>query len=71
MGASSRPDNFPKHTITPEESNEYFVDYLEKWRVSMGTHFHDDGAFEEFTDLYFAAHSFGGYCTGNYALKYP
>jgi pimeloyl-ACP methyl ester carboxylesterase len=35
MGASSRPKDFWSKDMTPEESNEYFVKYLEKWRVNM------------------------------------
>ena len=71
MGGSSRPKNFDKHKITPEECNSYFVEYFESWRVSMGKNFHGDGTEEEFTDFYVGAHSFGGYTTGWYSVKYP
>ena len=40
MGSSSRPDNF-KHDyndrFTPEEANDYFVEYFEKWRKAMNS----------------------------------
>ena len=60
MGGSSRPDNYPAKTITPEESIDYFVNYLENWRVSM----------DNLTDFYFACHSFGGYLGGIYAARH-
>ena len=44
---------------TPQESIDYFVNYIEEWRKEM----HLDR-------FYLAAHSFGGYICGNYALKY-
>lgn len=69
MGSSSRPDDYDKK-FTPQESIDYFVEYFEKWRQQMGTHFLRSGAEQEFTDFYLLAHSFGGYIMGNYALKY-
>lgn len=60
MGASSRPDNFNARTFTPQESADYFVEYLETWR-----------SFMQLTDFYLAGHSFGGYIVGLYASKYP
>lgn len=61
MGQSSRPDNFLKHEFTPQQSIDYFLDYIEKWREAM-----------EIRDkMYFMGHSFGGYILGNYALRYP
>ena len=44
--------------------------YVEKWRVAMKSNFLKSGEEREFTDFYLAAHSFGGYIAGNYALKY-
>lgn len=32
MGGSSRPGDYDKETIKPQESIEYFVSFLEKWR---------------------------------------
>ena len=68
MGGSSRPDNYNKKTMQPQESIDYFVDYVESWRIEMKNHF--DEPLEDFTDFYLAAHSFGGYIAGNYALQY-
>ena len=58
MGNSSRPTNFSLE-FSAQEAVEYFVDYLETWRCKMGI-----------TDFYLAAHSFGGFICGHYALKY-
>mmetsp|Transcript_1625 Transcript_1625/g.2877 ORF Transcript_1625/g.2877 Transcript_1625/m.2877 type:complete len:214 (-) Transcript_1625:401-1042(-) len=60
MGGSSRPENFDKHTFSPQQSLDYFLTYIENWRVAMGN----------LTDFYLAGHSFGGYITGSYAAKY-
>jgi len=35
MGASSRPKDYQKDKITPQESIDYFVEYLEKWRQAF------------------------------------
>ena len=59
MGGSSRPDNFDKNS-SPQKSIDYFTDYMENWRISMGN----------LTGFYIAGHSFGGYIVGNYAFKY-
>ena len=59
MGASSRPDNYDASKFTPEQSIDYFVNYLESWRKEM-----------DLTDFYLAGHSFGGYLVGNYASLY-
>ena len=59
MGGSSRPKNYDKHKLLPEQSTEYFVEYLEKWRQEM-----------ELTNFYLVGHSFGGWICGNYAVKY-
>eukprot|EP01135_Chromosphaera_perkinsii_P003532 Nk52_evm5s247 gene=Nk52_evmTU5s247 len=58
MGSSSR--NFNVKKLTPEQTEEKFVDALEQWREKVGI--------EKFT---FVGHSFGGYLSGLYALKYP
>ena len=58
MGASSRP-KFKAED--PDESDRYFVDFIEKWRVAMG----------DLKDFVLAGHSFGGFICGHYAAKYP
>ena len=58
MGGSSRPDFSPK---SAEESDEFFVDFLERWRLAMG----------DLKDFILAGHSFGGFICGHYAVKYP
>ena len=60
MGSSSRPENFDKHNVSAQGSIDYFLDYIENWRVAM-----------DITDFYLGGHSLGGYIVGNYALKYP
>ena len=59
MGASSRPE-FNKEQ-TAEQADEYFVNFLERWRVAFG----------DIKDFYLAGHSFGGYISANYSMKYP
>lgn len=59
MGGSSRPSNFDESKITPQETVDYFTNYLEEWRKVM-----------KLDRFYLAAHSFGGFIMGNYALKY-
>jgi pimeloyl-ACP methyl ester carboxylesterase len=58
MGTSSRPE-FNREQ-TSEEADAYFVEFIEKWRVGFGS----------LTDFYLAGHSFGGYISALYALKY-
>ena len=59
MGASSRPSlNFLE--LSPEETDIYLVDWLERWRKAMG----------DLKDFILAGHSFGGYVCGLYACKY-
>lgn len=60
MGASSRP-NFNEKVKTPDEADDFFVEYFEKWRVAMGN----------LTGFVLAGHSFGGYLCGHYASRYP
>jgi pimeloyl-ACP methyl ester carboxylesterase len=64
MGASSRPKNYDKN-VEPQESIDYFVEYLEKWRVQFSKHMG-----KELTDFYLVGHSFGAYIAGHYCLKY-
>jgi len=59
MGGSSRPQNFDSDNLTPQEAVNYFIEYIEAWRVAMNI-----------TDFYLSAHSFGGFVCGHYALKY-
>eukprot|EP00475_Leptophrys_vorax_P012204 TRINITY_DN18620_c0_g1_i2.p1 TRINITY_DN18620_c0_g1~~TRINITY_DN18620_c0_g1_i2.p1 ORF type:complete len:520 (+),score=-0.17 TRINITY_DN18620_c0_g1_i2:226-1785(+) len=56
-GASSRPPFTPQ---TSEEAETWFVEALEAWRREMGL--------KRFVLL---GHSFGGYVSSRYALKYP
>jgi len=56
MGLSSRPEFKIKDTL---ETIEYFVESIEKWREAVGL---------EYFNL--AGHSFGGYMSAQYTLKY-
>lgn len=66
MGASSRPKDYQKNKITPQESIDYFVEYFEKWRKSFSRL-----AKKKLTKFILVGHSFGGYICGNYTLNYP
>lgn len=57
MGASSRPDW--KHD-NAEEGLDYMVEWVEVWRQKMG----------DIRGFILAGHSFGGYISGHYAIKY-
>lgn len=57
MGGSSRPHFGLKD---PKEVDVYLVDWLEKWREEMGIR-----------NFVLAGHSFGGYVSGLYTMKYP
>lgn len=35
MGCSGRPTDFDHEKATPEKVNQYFTEYLERWRVRM------------------------------------
>lgn len=59
MGSSSRP--YFDVNQTPDQAEGYFVETLEAWRMAMG----------DLKDFFLAGHSFGGYISGLYALKYP
>ena len=61
MGGSSRPDNYLRFKFSPQDSIDYFVSYIEKWRIEIG----------DLKDFILAGHSFGGYIAGNYTVKYP
>jgi len=61
MGASSRPTDYDYERFTAEESIDYFVGYIERWRAAM----------DDLTGFFLAGHSFGGYLVGNYVAKYP
>lgn len=69
MGGSSRPDNYDGKNISEQESIDYFVEYIEAWRKNIPKYIGEDPE-KSFTNFYMAAHSFGGYMAGNYALKY-
>ena len=56
FGLSSRP-KFPKDPI---ETENMFVESIEQWRIEMGLE-----------KLNLLGHSFGGYISALYALKYP
>ena len=72
MGASSRPDDFDFAGAmgdvkqTAAETLNYFVSYIEKWRVAFSARLK-----QELTGFVLAGHSFGGYQVGQYALRYP
>ncbi|PVU88645.1 hypothetical protein BB559_005482 [Furculomyces boomerangus] len=64
MGLSSRPDFKINKKHSPEEqvafAEEFFVESLEKWREEM-----------KIDKMVLLGHSFGGYMSSLYALKYP
>jgi len=57
MGRSSRPEWTADNL---EDSENFFVDSLELFRLAM-----------EFDTVVIAGHSFGGYVSSCYAMKYP
>lgn len=58
LGASDRPENF-RFDFSPEETLNYVIDHFEKWREAMNL-----------TDYYLVGHSYGGYFSGQVAVKY-
>jgi pimeloyl-ACP methyl ester carboxylesterase len=56
MAGSSRPDF---NALTSKECVDFFTESIEEWRQSL--------ALEKF---YLLGHSFGGYISGLYAVKY-
>ena len=59
MGASSRTNNYNQNA-TSEECISYFVDYVEKWRISL-----------KLTNFYMFGHCFGAHILSHYVVKYP
>lgn len=77
MGASSRPTDFSS-SFDALDCNNYFIDYLEKWRIAMSEPMQqlngvDNGCERdqayEFKDFILAGHDMGGYLAGAYTLK--
>ena len=67
FGASSRPlSNYDPHRITPQENIDYYVNYLEQWRIQFSKEIKTD-----FSGFYLMGHSFGGYISGNYTSRFP
>lgn len=58
-GTSSRPNNY-NNNFTIEQSYDYMLGYIEKWRAAMNL-----------TDFFLVGHSFGGHYVGHYAKRYP
>jgi pimeloyl-ACP methyl ester carboxylesterase len=56
MGGSSRPDF---NLETPQECVDFFLNSIEEWREKMNLY-----------KFYLVGHSFGGYISGLYAVKY-
>ena len=61
MGGSSRPDFQKIVNNDIDLAENYLVDWLENWRIEIGIK-------EKFI---LSGHSFGGYVSCLYALKYP
>mmetsp|Transcript_28332 Transcript_28332/g.25035 ORF Transcript_28332/g.25035 Transcript_28332/m.25035 type:complete len:117 (+) Transcript_28332:366-716(+) len=57
MGRSSRPEFLAR---TKDETDDFYVQALEKWRKSMNL-----------SNMTIVAHSFGAYLASRYAIKYP
>jgi pimeloyl-ACP methyl ester carboxylesterase len=68
----------PKFTArSTAESERFFTDALERWRLAMCARYHSASSASSasapcpFDSLTIAAHSFGGYVSACYALHYP
>ena len=57
MGRSARPKFTAK---TPQDAEDFFILAFEKWRIKM-----------ELDKMVILWHSFGGYISGRYAIRYP
>ena len=66
VGVSSRINDYEYDRLTAEDSTQYFVEKLEKWRIEVGKHLHTG----ELKDFFLVGHSFGGWMVGNYMSKY-
>ena len=62
VGVSSRDNDYDQDRLTAEDSTQYFVDKLEKWRVEVGKQLPNG----ELKDFFLVGHSFGGWMVGNY-----
>lgn len=69
MGGSSRPGDITID-FTAAQCLDYFIDYFEKWRLALPKHFKPLRG-KELTEFSFVGHSFGGYLSCHYALRYP
>ena len=69
MGASSRPRNFSKD-YSPQDVITYFTYYMEKWRKALPKYIEEIKG-KKFTQFVILGHSFGGYLSGHYTVKYP
>lgn len=69
MGGSSRPADFSLD-FTASQCLDYFLDYFERWRVALPKHYKPLRD-KQLTGFYIAGHSFGGYLSTHYALRYP
>eukprot|EP01119_Soliformovum_irregulare_P018841 TRINITY_DN5854_c0_g1_i3.p1 TRINITY_DN5854_c0_g1~~TRINITY_DN5854_c0_g1_i3.p1 ORF type:complete len:423 (+),score=97.71 TRINITY_DN5854_c0_g1_i3:109-1377(+) len=56
----ARSTRIPYNGKTPEQADDYFIDRFEKWRQ-----------IQELDDFTLLGHSFGGYVSAAYAIKYP
>lgn len=57
MGGSSRPEFKCKEA---KETLDLFLESFESWRIKL-----------DLDKFFLIAHSFGGYLSGHYAVKYP